>query len=354
MPRFIDVVDFMDESGAEMVHRIPDRGPGDFRMGSQVVVRESQAAVFFRDGKALDVFGPGRHTITTANMPVLTTLLKLGTGGKTPFQAEVYYVSTRQYLDQKWGTPEPIALRDADFGIVRVRAFGTYAMQIQDPQLFVNKIVGTQGFYETRQIEGHLRSIIVTKMTDLLGELKTSVLDLPALYEEFGAGIKAKAQDDFAAVGIELRAMYVNNISLPEAVQKAIDERASIGALGGMQAYMQASAAQAMRDAAKQEGGGGLAGAGLGLGAGAGLGATMAQMMGQAMQPQQMAQPQTPAAAPGGGEAPSVMTPAQAAVYLQVTEADIVAMIQAGQIKAKQIGAQYRISKAALDEFLSS
>ncbi len=290
MARFIDVIEYMDESGKEMVHRIPDRGPGDFRMGSQVVVRESQAAVFFRDGKAMDVFGAGRHTITTGNMPVLTSLLKLGTGGKTPFQAEVYYVSTRQYLDQKWGTPEPITLRDSDFGIVRLRAFGTYAMQIQDPQLFVAKIVGTQGIYETRQIEGHLRSIVITKMTDLLGELGKPVLDLPALYEEIGAGVKAKVQDDFGAVGIELRALYVNNISLPEAVQQAIDERASIGALGGMDAYMKASAAKAMRDAAQQEGG--AAGAGIGLGAGVGMGAAMAQMMTQSMQPgQQQAAP---------------------------------------------------------------
>lgn len=298
MPRFIDVVQYMDESGKEMVHRVPDRGPGDFRMGSQVVVRESQAAVFFRDGKAMDVFGAGRHTITTGNMPVLTSLLKLGTGGKTPFQAEVYYVSTRQYLDQKWGTPEPIALRDSDFGIVRLRAFGTYSMQVQDPQLFVNKIVGTQGYYETRQIEGHLRSIIVTKMTDLLGELGKPVLDLPALYEEIGAGVKAKVQDDFGAVGIELRSLYVNNISLPEAVQKAIDERASIGALGGMEAYMQASAAKAMRDAAQQEGG--AAGAGIGLGAGVGMGAAMAQMMTQSMQPGQQQQQAAPQQASGG------------------------------------------------------
>jgi membrane protease subunit (stomatin/prohibitin family) len=260
-------------------------------MGSQVIVRESQTAVFFRDGKALDTFGPGRHTITTANLPLLTSLLKLGTGGKTPFQAEVYFVSTRQYLDKKWGTPEPIALRDSDFGIVRLRAFGTYAMQIQDPQLFVNTIVGTQGYYETRQIEGHLRSIIVTKLTDLLGELKRSILDLPALYEEIGAGVRAKVQDDFASVGINLMAMYVNNISLPEKVQEAIDERSSIGALGGMQAYMQASAAQAMRDAAQQSGG--TAGAGVGLGAGVGMGAAMAQMMGQAMQGGQQGQQQT-------------------------------------------------------------
>jgi membrane protease subunit (stomatin/prohibitin family) len=223
----------------------------------------------------------------------------LGTGGKTPFQAEVYYVSMRQFLDQKWGTPEPIALRDADFGIVRLRAFGTFAMQIQDPQLFVNRIVGTQGMYETRQIEGYLRGIIITKMSDLLGELGRPVLDLPALYEEVGAGVRAKAQDDFAAVGIELRALYINNISLPDKVQKAIDERAAIGALGGMQAYMQASAAQAMRDAALQEGGG-LAAAGVGLGAGASLGATMAQVMAQGMQPgQQPTAPAQPQAAAG-------------------------------------------------------
>jgi len=299
MPRFIDVIEFMDESGQEMVHRIPNRGPGDFRLGSQVSVRESQAAVFLRDGKALDVFGAGRHTITTANVPILTSLLTLGTGGKTPFQAEVYYVSTRQYLDQKWGTPEPITLRDADFGLVRLRAFGTYAIQIQDPQLFVNRIVGTQGFYETSQIEGYLRGIIVTKLTDLLGELGRPILDLPALYEEIGAGAKAKVQDDFASMGIELRALYVNNISLPEKVQQAIDERASIGALGGMQAYLQASAAQAMRDAAKQEGGGGLAGAGVGLGAGAGMGAAMAQVIGQALRPAQ--QPAAPAQPPATG-----------------------------------------------------
>jgi membrane protease subunit (stomatin/prohibitin family) len=341
MPRFIDVVEFMDEAGEEMVHRIPDRGPGDFRMGSQVVVRESQAAVFFRDGKALDVFGPGRHTITTGNMPVLTTLLKLGTGGKTPFQAEVYYVSTRQYLDQKWGTPEPIALRDADFGIVRLRAFGTYAMQIQDPQLFVNKIVGTQGFYETRQIEGHLRSIIITKMTDLIGELGRSILDLPALYEEIGAGVRAKVQDDFSAVGIELRALYVNNISLPEKVQQAIDERASIGALGGMQAYLQASAAQAMRDAATQEGGGGLAGAGVGLGAGAGLGATMAQVIGQSMQQgQQQAAPAQPQA---GGGAPD-------AAKIQETLDNLDMRFAAGEISEEVYNKLYAKWEAKLNE----
>ncbi len=351
MPRFIDVIEFMDETESEMVHRVPDRGPGDFRMGSQVIVRESQVAVFFRDGKALDTFGPGRHTITTGNMPLVVDFLKLGTSGKTPFQAEVYFVSTRQFLDQKWGTPEPIALRDSDFGIVRLRAFGTYAMQINDPQLFVNKIVGTQGYYETRQIEGFLRGIIITKMTDLLGELGQSILDLPALYEEIGAGVKAKVQDDFAAVGIELKALYVNNISLPEKVQEAIDERAAVGAMGGMQAYMQVSAAQAMRDAAQQEGGG-MAGLGAGLGAGAGIGSAMAQAMGQATQAGQQGQQQ--AAPQGGGEVPAVMNINQAAAYLQVTPADIQQLIESGQVKAKQIGTQFRISKKALDDFLNS
>ncbi|RMF26774.1 MAG: SPFH domain-containing protein [Chloroflexi bacterium] len=300
MPRVIDVIEFMDETGEEMVHRIPERGPGDFRIGSQVIVRESQAAVFFRDGKAYDVFGPGRHTITTANLPLLSGLLGLATRGRPIFQAEVYFVSTRQFLDQKWGTPEPITLRDSELGMVRLRAFGTYAMQIKDPQLFVNRIVGTQGFYETRQIEGFLRGIIVSKLTDLLGEIGKSILDLPALFEEIGAGLKAKVQDDFAAVGIDLRAVYVNSISPTEETAKAIEERAAMGAIGDMQRYMQFQAARAMRDAAQQPGG--VAGAGVGLGAGVGMGAAMAQMMSQTMQqPTQQQQAQQQPQARSGG-----------------------------------------------------
>ena len=299
MARVFDIIEFVDESGREIVHRFPERGSGDFRIGSQLIVRESQAAVFFRDGKALDVFGPGRHTITTANVPLLVNLIGKAFSGETPFKAEVYFVTLRELLDMKWGTPEPITIRDPVLRMARLRAFGTYAMQIADPQLFVNKIVGTQGLYRTSDVERFFRSIIVTKLTDLLGEMGRSILDIPAMMEELAAGVRAKAADDFAARGVNLTNIYVESISPTEETAKAIDQAAAMGAIGDMDAYLKYKAAIAMGDAAQQEGGGGLAGAGVGLGAGAAMGMTMAQMMAQAMQqPQQQQQQQQPAAAP--------------------------------------------------------
>jgi len=294
MARIFDVIEYLDPSGREIVHRIPEQGSGDFRLGSQLIVRESQAAVFFRDGKALDTFTAGRHTLSTNNIPLLTRLISIPFSGETPFKAEVYFVNLKDFLDQKWGTPEPVALRDKELGLVRLRAFGTYAMQVTDPQLFVNKVVGTRGIYETMQIADYLRSIIVSKMIDLMGETQTSLFDLPRLYEEIAAGVRAKAQDDFANVGVMLKALYVNSISPTEETSKAIDERAAMGAIGNMQAYLQFKAARAMGDAAAAKGEAGtLAGAGVGLGAGVGIGAAMAGAISQAMQAGQ----QRPAAA---------------------------------------------------------
>ncbi|MGA9350516.1 MAG: SPFH domain-containing protein [Anaerolineae bacterium] len=283
MARIFDVIEFFDETGRQMVHRMPEHGSGDFRLGSQLIVRESQAAVFFRDGKALDTLGAGRHTISTANIPLLTRLIGIPFSGETPFKAEVCFVNLREFLEQRWGTPEAITLRDSELGMVRLRAFGTYSMQVSDPQLFVNKIVGTQGLYETSQIQGFLRSIIIAKLTDLLGEVRKSILDLPSMYDEIGAGTKAKVQDDFNALGIALKTLYVTSISPTEETAKAIDERASMGAIGNMQAYLQFKTARAMTEAAGAPGG--VAGAGVGLGAGVGMGAAMAQMMAQSMQP---------------------------------------------------------------------
>jgi len=296
MARVFDIIEFVDEAGREIVHRFPEQGSGDFRIGSQVIVRESQVAVFFRDGKALDVLGPGRHTITTANVPLLVDLIGKAFSGETPFKAEVYFVTTRELLDMKWGTPEPITIRDPVLRMARLRAFGTYGMQIADPQLFVNKVVGTQRLYRTSDVEKFLRSIIITKLTDLLGEMGRSILDIPAMIEELAAGIRAKAADDFAARGINLTNVYIESISPTEETAKAIDQAAAMGALGDMDAYLKYKAAIAMGDAAQQEGGGGLAGAGVGLGAGAAMGMTMAQMMAQAMQKPQQPTEQTGAA----------------------------------------------------------
>ena len=356
MPRIFDIVEAPDQGLKQMVVRVPEHGSGDFRLGSQVIVRESQMAVFYRDGKALDTFGPGRHTITTANVPLLINLLGTLFKGESPFKAEVYFVNMRDFIDMKWGTPEPIALRDKDLGLARLRANGRYSMAISDPQMFVAKIVGTQGLFQTNQIEDYLRGIVISRLTDLLGETQAGLFDLPALFDEMSAAIKVKLLEDFAALGINLKAMFIQSISPTEETQKAIDERAAMGAIGDMQRYLQFKAARAMGDAAQAGGeAGGLTGAGVGMGAGLGMGAGMAGMISQAMAGAM--QPQQAAPAAGGGTAaaaPDVMTLAEAATYLRVDDEDVQALIDDGEVKAKKIGRRYRISKKALDDFLAA
>jgi membrane protease subunit (stomatin/prohibitin family) len=306
----LDVIEFLDPTGRQIVHRVPESGSGEFRLGSQAIVRESQTAVFFRDGKALDVLGPGRHTLSTMNIPLLANLISLPFGGTSPFRAEVYFVNMADLLDQKWGTQEPVTFRDSEFGMVRLRAFGTYAMAVADPQLFVNKIVGTQGLYETTQISDYLRNIIVSRFNDIMGDTMKTLLDLPSQYNEVGAGLRASLLDDFANLGLNLKAFYITSVTPPEEVQKRIDERSGMGAIGDMNRYLQYQAAQALggigEGAAAGGGGGGsdvagAAGAGLGLGAGMGMGAGMAQIISQSMagaqqqgQAQQAPAPLTP------------------------------------------------------------
>lgn len=274
----IEVIQWKEDNGNELVYRF---SADEIKMGAQLIVSESQSAVFFRDGKALDVFGPGRHTLTTMNLPFLAKLLSWPFGFKSPFQAEVYFVSKRIFTNQKWGTKEPVAFRDSEFKMVRLRAFGIFSMRVTDPQLFVNTIVGTQGRYTTDDIEGFLKDVIVSRMNDVLGETLKTLLDLPRYYDELAVALKTRVREDFNKYGLELVDFLINAITPPEEVQKVIDERGGMAAAGNMNDYMRFKTAQAMGDAAKQEAG--EAGQGVGLGMGAGLGMMIPGMIQQSM-----------------------------------------------------------------------
>ncbi len=291
----LDVIEWVDQGSNEIVHRVPEYGSGEFRLGSQCIVRDSQVAVFFRDGKALDTLPPGRHTLSTQNIPVLAGILSIPFGHKSPFRAEVVYVSLKEFLDMKWGTPQPIIYRDSDLGVVRLRSFGTYAMRVVDPQLFVNTIVGTQGVFRAEDIGNYLRSIIVQQLTVLMGQVMKSVLDLAVMYEQLALATKTAVADQFAAYGLQLDTFQIGAITPPDEVQAKIDERSSMGALGNLDQYMKYRTAQAIGDAANNPGEGGSAfGAGIGFGLGSQAVNAMRQ---QAQEPQQ--------AAAGGQAAPS-------------------------------------------------
>jgi membrane protease subunit (stomatin/prohibitin family) len=269
-----------------MVARSPKQGTSAIQLGSQLIVEESQQAIFFRDGQALDTFGPGRHTLATQNVPLLTKILGLPFEGKSPFQAAVVFVSTKTFYDLKWGTKEPVVYRDSELAMVRLRAFGKFALRIGNGQQFVNEVVGTQGIYTTDGVEAYFKDVIVARLTDLLGENLQSIFDLPKVYDELGMGLKARVSEDFSKYGLELVDLYLGAITPPEEVQKQIDERSGMAAIGDMNAYMKFKAAKAMGDAAQQSGGGtgdGV-GAGLGVGMGAGMGMMLPQMMKEAMQ----------------------------------------------------------------------
>lgn len=298
----IDLIEYPDERANEIVHRIPEFGSGEFRLGSQCIVREQQRAVFVRDGKALDVLGPGRHTLSTANLPILVEVLGLPFGGKSPFRAEVYYVNMREFTDMKWGTPQPVLVRDQEFGMVRIRAFGSYSMRVRDPQLFVNTVVGARGTYATSDIEDFLRSVIVNEFNDMLGETMTSLLDVQGMTLDLATTMQHALTDDFDRLGLELRTFQINAITPPEDVQRVIDERTSMGVLGDMRTYMQYQTAQAIGGVGESGEGGGTLAEGAGLGAGLGVGMAMSEAIRGAMQGSGQVQqpaPAAPTAAPG-------------------------------------------------------
>lgn len=278
MNQFIEVIEWLDESQDTLVYRFPVMGQ-EIKNGAQLIVRESQTAVFVYEGQTADVFTPGRYTIDGGNTPILSKLGAWKYGFNSPMKSEVYFVNTKQFTNMKWGTSNPIMLRDNDFGIVRLRAFGAYSLRVSDPAGFIKEIAGTNGQFQTEDIDGQLKRVIVSEFSDALGELKIPALDLAAQYKEIGETIRTKINEDFGSWGLEVTKFYVENISLPPEVEAAMDKRASMGALGNVQTYAQFQAADAMRDAAQNEGGG--AGLGAGLGAGFAVGGQIANAFGQ-------------------------------------------------------------------------
>lgn len=346
MARIFDVIEYPSEMTDELVHRFPETGVADLRIGSQVIVRESQRAVFMRDGQALDSFGPGRHTIATANIPYLINLIGKAFNDRTPFTAEVYFMSMKEFPDRKWGTAQPIIVRNqgVGLGVALLQGYGTYGFQIGDPQQFLTQVVGAQGTYRMADIENRLRVMLLSKIQDLLGETgaKKNVLDMIGLTEELGAAVRAKAQDDFGALGLVLKNFYIGSLKPSD---KSAEELRAMGMLD-MTTYAQLQAADAMREAANNPNGG--AGLTSGIGAGLGIGNVLSQSL-SGIGTNQTGQNSQAGTAAG---LPAVMTPGEAASALRVSEEDVLAAIKAGELKAKKIGESYRISKDSLENYL--
>jgi len=270
----VDIVEWIDNTNDTLVYRFERHG-NEIKHGAQLVVREGQAAVFVDRGKLADVFNPGMYTLETKNLPILSTLQGWKYGFSSPFKAEVYFTSTRLFTDLKWGTKNPIMMRDAEFGPVRLRAFGTYVIRVKDPAVFIRQIVGTDGRFTTDEIADQLRNFILSRFADMLGESKIPVLDLAANYDELGKFITEKIHPEFESYGLDLNKLLIENISLPPEVEEAMDRRTSMGVVGNLNAYTQFQTANSIPDAAKNPGG--LAAAGVGVGMGFGMGNQMAQ-----------------------------------------------------------------------------
>ncbi|BAV05673.1 Membrane protease subunit, stomatin/prohibitin family, contains C-terminal Zn-ribbon domain [Filimonas lacunae] len=277
---FIDIIEWVDNTNDTIVWKFP-RYQNEIKMNAKLTVRESQLAVFMNEGVIADVFKPGMYTLTTQNLPILSTLKGWKYGFDSPYKADVFFVSTRQFTNQKWGTRNPVMLRDAEFGPVRLRAFGSFAFRVQSAEIFLKEIAATNPEFSVDGINEQLRNLAITRGIDAIAQAKIPVLDLAANYDEVSALITDKIKPEFTELGLELTKFLIENISLPPEVEAALDKRSSMGIVGNLGAYAQFQAANAMEQAATNPNGGGLAGAGLGAGVGMAIGGQLGNVFQQ-------------------------------------------------------------------------
>jgi excisionase family DNA binding protein len=339
--QFLEIIEWQDDSRDTLSFRYPDLDK-EIKDGAQLIVRESQVAQFVYLGQFGDSFGPGKHTLATENIPILSTLRGWKYGLHSPFKADIYYVNTRLFTGNKWGTANPIMLRDPDFGIVRVRAYGTFDFHIVNVPLFLREVAGTDDHFRLDEFADTMRSRMVSVFTDALASAKVPVLDLASRYQELGQALLPVINPAVTSkYGLEISSFIVENVSLPPEVEQAIDKRSSMAAVGNLNDYVKFQMAESMTAA--------------GLGAGLAMGQQMMAAMGQA-QATPAAAPATPppAAAPAAGALPELLTPADVAKALGVSEADVLSTLEKGDLKGKKIGSTWRVTRAALDEFLKS
>jgi excisionase family DNA binding protein len=341
----IEIIEWTDDSRDTLSYRFPDNDK-EIKRGAQLIVRESQMVQFVYLGQFGDLYAPGKHTLTTDNIPILSTLKGWKYGFETPFKADVYYVTTRLFTGNKWGTSNPVMVRDQDFGIVRLRAFGTYDFKVVNVPRFLKEVAGTDIHFRLDEFADVMRSRIVSVFSEALASSKVPALDIATRYSELGAAllplINPVLTDKY---GIEMATFVLENVSVPPEVEQAIDKRSSMAAVGNLNDYVKFQMAQGF-----EKGGAGIAG----VGAEMAVGMAMANQM--VNQPGGIGAQATPAAAPsapGATAVPETLSPAQAAQALGVTEADVVASLEAGDLKGKKIGAQWRITRAQLASFLS-
>ena len=295
--QLIDVIEWTNSDRDTMVYKYDMHGK-EIMMGAQLTVREGQTAIFVNEGQLADVFQPGRYELQTSNMPIMTALQSWKFGFNSPFKADVYFVNMTQFLDRKWGTANPVMMRDTEFGMIRLRAFGIYSFRVTDPATFLKEVFGTASLYSTDGVEGQIKGTLVSGLSDAIAESKIPALDLAANYDELGNYAMQAINPKLAGLGLQLVSFVIENISLPEEVEKAMDRRTSMGVVGDLNRYTQYQAAEAMREAANNPGG--TAGAGVGMGAGMAMGQMFAQAMGQ--QQTAAAQPAAAPAAQQGGK----------------------------------------------------